>query len=137
MKRKILSVAFVVMSLMLTSAVAKNNDFNTQEDCLRHKCCVEKNQKIRHHGFNPFEGIELSTEQKSQLENLKNDLKKDKKCENKKEKQCHKFEKYKKYQELKKKNLNEIKQILTPEQYIKYLENIVLKSSPKPHFNKR
>ena len=127
MKRKILSIAFVAMSALMITAVANNNNENKpcegKEMCKHHKM-----GKGKHHArplFNPFEGIELSDAQKAQFEKLaterKGNFEKNKKdCKNKD------VAVRPNPRDMKKKQLEDIKGILTPEQYVKYLENIAL-----------
>ena len=133
MKRRILSIAFVAISTILFTSVAQNESKSSQEKCKK-ECCKEHEMKIGKRSkapqFNPFEGIELTEVQKEQLKT------KTKACnaERKKMKQAKKerFEAERKnYKEMGRKHLDNIKQILTPEQYVKYLENIVINHPPK------
>lgn len=142
MKRTILSMAFVAVSTLMLTAVANNNSAN--EDLTQNKCkkeCCDKNiiKKVKHHKahmFNPFEGITLSDSQKEQLKAKvierkanREKMMKNQGEENKKMR--------KQWSDMRKQHLEDLKLVLTPEQYVQYLENLALNShNQKPKFHK-
>lgn len=134
MNRKILSIAFIALSTILSTSVANNlnTDLNDKKDvqecCKTHK--MKKKKAYKSIKFNPFEGITLSKSQKEQLQTIADDcrVERQKMSQNKKVDLEVKREGYK---EMRKKHLERIKQILTSEQYITYLENIAIGNSKK------
>lgn len=112
MKTKILSLAIAALSFSSFSSFAQASG-NTQT-CPRQAGCpvamVGKTDKV----YNPFEGLNLSADQKSKLEALKADRQKN--CE----------ERRKASRDNRKARLEQIKAILTPDQYVAYLENIAV-----------
>ncbi len=130
MKRKILSIAFVAISSIMITAVAKeNNGIETADGDNKGKCVCHKGKKRMHREmppFNPFDGIELSDAQKERLKTLTKNRKADV-VENDKSVE-HRENPRNKY----KKHLEDMQQILTPSQYVQYLENIVL-NQPMMH----
>ena len=127
MKRNLLSIAFVAISALMITAVANDKkdlkDGEHKESCKHHK--MDKGQRHARPLFNPFEGINLSDKQKEQINKLNADRKKDfakKKKERKEKAEAY----YKKGRDVRKKHLNDMKKILTPDQYVKYLENIAM-----------
>lgn len=135
MKRRILSIAFVAVATLMLTAVANNNDANenlTQDKCKKECCDKNKMKRGKHHKarmFNPFEGITLSDSQKEQLKAKalerkanREEMVKNHSDENKK---------------MRKQYLEDLKIVLTPEQYVQYLENLALNShNQKPKFHK-
>lgn len=104
-----------------------------------------KGQKGNHPKFNPFDGVQLTADQQQKLQVLQQGLgpvqltpeMKAKIKENPNltpdEKAQIKAERKAKKMETKKKYLNGVKEILTPEQYVVFLENVYLYS---PQINK-
>lgn len=145
MKRRILSIAFIAISTILFTSVANNKEGFPKDKC-KTECNRGEEMKKGRPGncpkFNPFEGIELSDAQKEQLKSMVDECRADKhkKAQAKKEKL---EAKQKERKEMHKKHLEKMKQILTPEQYVQYLENMVLNQHQKPmgpkppHFHKK
>lgn len=145
MKRRILSIAFVAISTILFTSVANN-----KEGCPNEKCKTECNRgeelKKGRPGncpkFNPFDGIELSDAQKKQLRSMAEECKADKQKKAQAKKEMFEAKK-KERKDMHKKHLEKMKHILTPEQYVKYLENMVINQPQKrmgpkpPHFHKK
>lgn len=73
--------------------------------------------------MNPFEGLNLSQEQQEKLQSLR----KDKADQNKKDRQDRKA----KAQDNRRAYLKDVKSILTPEQYVQFLENNYVNAAPQ------
>lgn len=87
--------------------------------------------------FNPFVGIQLTPEQEARLENLQKSLRPEREIANKDnltDDQKKEFKKGKSAQrsEMKRSYLNGVKSILTPEQYVQFLENSYLNQDKGP-----
>ncbi len=128
MKRRILSIAFVAISTILFTSVANDNKDNPNDKC-KQECYKGHKMKKSKHGkisrINPFEGIELSEAQKDQLKSLAIECKveRQKNAQDKNEKKATRHNEHK---NMHKKYLEKMKQILDKEQYVQYLENIVI-----------
>lgn len=140
MKRKILSLLFVALSTVIFTSFAQNTENDTIQTCNnKHKNCCKFKGKGKHHKMghlNPFEGITLSDTQKEQLKNLHKKRHNEIKEFHNKATECDSC-KIKSPREMRRQQLDEIKSILTPEQYVQYLENSVVnqtsKHIKKPH----
>ena len=142
MKRTILSIAFVAVATLMLTAVANNNSANenlSQDKCKKERCDKNNIKRGKHHKvhmFNPFEGITLSDSQKEQLKAKaverkanREKMMKNHSDENKKMR--------KQWSDMRKQHLEDLKIVLTPEQYVQYLENLALNSyNQKPRFHK-
>ncbi len=138
MKKKVLSIAVIAVSLFAFSANAQNT-----ENCPRKQCPAEKcapNGPRSHQGqrldafCNPFEGIELTEAQKTKLEEMRksnHEAMKQKMAEGRKkhEEACAKRDSIIRSGKLN--HLRQLKEVLTPEQYVTYLENMVV-NQPAP-----
>lgn len=147
MKKVILSLAVLAVTSFSIMAANENNNAKNNEKA-RTECCKQKSGECkgkkdgksdREDKFmKAFEGLNLTDAQKSKLEELRKEcqakrdaVKKDGEKKDKKEnltqeqKQQLKAEKMAKRQQEKQEMLNNIKSILTPEQYTKFLENNV------------
>lgn len=139
MKRRILSIAFFAISALMITAVAEDKKENKpcegKEMCKHHK--MKKGHRHARPIFNPFEGIELSDKQKNQFKELAEARKAnfEKMMKEKKEKKDgEKCAKRPNPREMGKAHLDDMKKILTSDQYVKYLENIALN---RPMMNKK
>lgn len=146
MKKKILAVAITLAALAGIPAVAQNNADNNQpkKECCKDKkecskdkkeCCKEKCDKGQQAGkcdkqrkqMNPFEGIVLTENQQAQLDQLreKRMAARQAKVEARKaEKQNRDSVNVADRKAEAKAYLDEVKAILTPEQYTQFLENM-------------
>ena len=138
MKRKILSLLFIAIATITFTSIAQNENVSSSEINQEETCKCNKHKKggfdNKKKHFNPFEGIALSESQKEQLKEIV---------------VCHKKEKKQSFndtnegkkspKEMRRKQLDDIKSILTPEQYIQYLENIAMSKSHKQfkHMHKK
>lgn len=146
MKKVILSLAILVATSMASFASTDNKNDNvtsvckSQTECPVNGVCTEKKEKTPK-CCKAFEGIDLTAEQKAKLAELqkgctadrdKNKASKDKKDNlTKEQKKQLKAERRAKHLEARKKYLENVKSILTPEQYNKFLENSYLSSHHK------
>lgn len=135
MKRIILSIALVAISGLMITSMAKNKDNElSQKNDKKEWCKCNKMQKSKHNKaprFNPFEGITLSDYQKEQLKS-KSKERKEYKAKLAQERLMHKKDKKEMRKNIRKRHLNEMKEILTHEQYVTYLENLAM-CQPKMH----
>lgn len=157
MKKLFLSLAILAVSSL--SIMADDNKVcNNNNECkAKTECVKSKKEGRRFCETRAFEGLNLTDAQKAKLDELKKNCdeqkKKDAFCQNKEcnkpgclKKDCEvrknmtpeqkkqlKAEAKAKKLEMKKKNLEQIKSILTPEQYTKFLENNYLSSSKMKH----
>lgn len=120
MKKKILSIALVLTGLMGTTAMAQSPTTTRQQT---EQTATRPAKKAK---ANPFEGLNLSEKQQSDLKVLNESRKTErqkkadqKKAEKKAERQAMREQNKKDKQEY----LAKIKEILTPEQYVQFLEN--------------
>lgn len=139
MKKYILSLAFVAAGIFSFNALAQQPDCCTKATgtCSQNTECCKAPKKHKSPKLNPFEGITLTPEQQQSIDQLKE------KCKNertvaKKERKEKKEQARQEMKNSRKQYLEEIKNILTPEQYTKYLENMASKKNngPKKNFQK-
>lgn len=129
MKKKLFSIALAIACLAGPVAVSAQTPASTPETKEQKACCKDGKKQDRP---NPFEGLNLSEKQQSELKALaesrkaemkKNDAdRKARKAEDKAKKQQAKADKM----QARKDYLAKIKGILTPEQYVQFLENSFL-----------
>lgn len=124
MKKTILSIAFVAFGMFALTASAQQ-PVKAKTECQEQCCKEQKAPNARQHAprVNPLEGITLTAEQEAAVKAL-----------NEKTFSAHKEAREKKGEEAKKAReagrdgrkeyLAEMKKILTPEQYVTYLENL-------------
>lgn len=152
MKKVILSLAILVATSFASFAAIDNKTENTtsvcksKTECLVNGTCPDNSSCTAKKEKTPkcckaFEGIDLSAEQKAKLAELrksciadreKNKVSKDKKSNlSDEQKKQLKAERKAKHLEARKKYLENVKAILTPEQYNQFLENSYLSSHHK------
>lgn len=134
MKKTILSLALIISGFFAFGAAAQQPCCNNgQQACGKDKqeCCQAPGKPGKAPKANPLEGITLTEQQQAKVQQLNEkyaQMRKDRK-EAKKENARKERKEAKDYR---KEYLNEMKQILTPEQYTTYLENLALeKKAPK------
>lgn len=123
MKKSILSLAVLLASSVGFSAIAQN-------PCQPSKACTENNCKAKPcdkkdaPSYCPFEGLNLTDKQKSELQSIAPAKPtKEQKAQAKAEKQAKKKAKAECRQQARRDYLAKVKGILTPEQYLQFLEN--------------
>lgn len=135
MKKKFLTLAIVALCGTAIS-------LNAQKPADKPQC--DKDKKECHHGKkmdkkacpNPFEGITLTQEQQTKLDQLNESRKADRqqraqaaKEQKKQAKEARRAD----HKAQKRDYLNNVKSILTPDQYVVFLENIVVEQGPGNH----
>lgn len=153
MKKTILSIAFVAAGIFAFNANAQNPCCEPAQNCCKapSECCQTPNKPQRP---NAFEGITLTADQQAKVDALnakyaqarkeRMEARKQKKSDGKKGEMRKESRSGK---DVRKEYLNEMKSILTPEQYTQYLENMALnqhgpkmgkavKAGKKEHANK-
>ncbi|MCM1356858.1 MAG: hypothetical protein NC212_10690 [Staphylococcus sp.] len=137
MKKTFLSIAVFLAAMTGVSASAQSqspqNCTNPNTTCSQ-KSCAPKESKCN----NPFAGLNLTEQQQSQLKALNCPNVKGKQCKqqsSKDERQAQKQQKAQQKQQARKDYLAQVKSILTPEQYVQFLENSYLErgARQKPH----
>lgn len=121
MKKKILSIALVLAGLMGTSAMAQSPS-TTPTQTTQNASCPSGQCKARP---NPFDGLNLSEKQQAELKALREGCKAERQKIAEKEKAEKKEMKEQRAKDAKE-YLAKIKDILTPEQYVQFLENAYL-----------
>lgn len=130
MKKIILSIAVALVATLGFNAAAQTSNKNCG-NCSNTECV--KKQQGKAHGPN-FEGIDLTPEQKAKLDALTPAKpSKEAQAQAKAEAKAKKMEAKKQARE---KYLAEVKAILTPEQYTKFLENNFKCKAHKKHDQK-
>lgn len=134
MKKNILGLAIIAMSMVSFSAMAQPRQkaqCHNAEQCTTDGCKQDATKEKRGAMPNPFAGIELSDSQKSQLKELmtkRHEARKEKMAARKAEKNHNDSARAEGFREMRKQHLQDIKSILTPEQYVTFLENSVINS---------
>lgn len=124
MKKTLLTLAFATAGIFTFTASAQQQCCAAQKECCKTEqaCCKEGAVKPKANKPNAFEGITLTAEQQTQIKALNEKYGKARK--DKKEAKAESAKKERKEaQEGRRAYLDELKKILTPEQYTTYLEN--------------
>lgn len=124
MKKKIFAAAIMVMALAASAPVfAQKNDCKAKQVCTETTCAAgDKVKKAQ----NPFEGLNLTADQKTKLDALRQQCAADRKQakeQAKERKDRDRKDRMESYRQMRADRLAKIKNILTPEQYMKFLEN--------------
>lgn len=146
MNKKIFGLALLAISMVSFSGMAQSTSSlpapGAQQETVKGKKADKAGKKQRKGNFNPFEGINLSDSQKSQLEALKTQRQADKAAKKasgkeqnntqaKADKQKNREERMAARQAAKQQRQEQVKSILTPEQYDIYLKNMSNKPAKK------
>ncbi|MCM1297845.1 MAG: hypothetical protein NC311_20085 [Muribaculaceae bacterium] len=138
MKKIITTLSIAIVSIFAFQLSAQQRDAGNRDNC--------GERKERHEMKRPdmFQGISLTAEQQSQIDNLKKECcrkdsvervaKRQKQREAMKQKQDKRKEMQQSRLQKKRDYLNSVKAILTPDQYVVFLENIVV-NQPVPNKN--
>lgn len=138
MKKSLLSIAFVAAGIFSFSALAQEPCCNPSQACCEkpaQECCKAAPQKHKGVKANPLEGINLTPEQQAAVKAL-NEKTAQAHKDARKAKAEAKAQERKQVKNGRQEYLNEMKKILTPEQYTQYLENLAATKGPKAKFNK-
>lgn len=128
MKKTFLSIAVLLASIAGVSASAQTPADATAAAAAKTECNKGRAAKGAP-AYNPFAGLNLTEQQQSQLQTLKTQMKdakaKDAKTKEaaKAEKQAQKKQKMEARVQARRDYLAKVKNILTPEQYVQFLEN--------------
>lgn len=135
MKKSILGLAFLTMAAFAIPAVAQKND--KKAECCKEKteCAAKKECKDpkackpgKCEKMNPFADLNLTSEQQGRIEALNNAMKVSRKelkeaAKTAKEKKDTTFNPRAAKKQLRTKYVQDLSEILTPEQYTKFLQN--------------
>lgn len=128
MKKKIFVIAILSVLTASTSLFAQKTESKECKElnCERgDSCCM----KIK---YNPFSDLNLTAEQQTKLDNLRQEMKKDRKDaveKMKADKDKNRKAKKEAMENGRKAYLAKVKEILTPEQYVQFLENSFLNAN--------
>lgn len=130
MKKLVLSIALVTAGIFAMNAQKPQPQpacCTTQQECCSasEQCCTQ--QKNKPQKPNALEGITLTAEQQKSIDELNTKYAEQRREAGKADKE-NKANRRQQAQESKKAYLDEMKKILTPEQYTTYLENMALTS---------
>lgn len=137
MKKTLVTLSLAVVTLFGFSAFAQQQEKTQCNKEKTEKCCKGKEgkcDKSQRPEFNPFEGIQLTAEQQSKIDALKQECKANcQKNQGKGQKQdgekMSREQRMQQRQQAKRDYLNKVKEILTPEQYETFLENIAVNAN--------
>lgn len=129
---KKIMIAAAVMAMTCGFSMKADNNKNCGQVCPVTAC--DTTQCAGPRGCAPafceFDGIQLTDAQKAQVKSLKDKARADRAAKQQ-AKQDKKAQKRAGRENAKKAYLEELKKILTPEQYVQYLENSYVKGTPK------
>lgn len=149
MKKKIFSTALILSALIGFNASAQDNAPEALKCDKKEQCKGDRPDAPRGPRFNPFEGITLTAEQQSQLDALcpqrnarpvakecKKECKADTaKCDKKGKKGVRSERGKRPDKNMKAEYIKKVKEILTSDQYVVFLENLA--TQPQPAFGPR
>lgn len=133
MKRKLLGLMtlFLTVGALSSFAANDNNKKDNKEQCKKEQCDKSKcdkgdkakcdKTKCDRKGYNPFEGITITADQQAKLDALKANRPDRNNNEGKTGKEARPDRR-----QIKRDYLAKVKEILTPEQYVVFLENSVV-----------
>lgn len=147
MKKKILGLALIAMSFVTFTSMAQSNSSDSSTTRQEKVNTTKENRKGNRPEKNPFEGMNLTETQKSQLKQLdekrrtehrqKAEARKaEKTAKAGKNNQADKAAKMAERRAARKAYLAEVKAIIGPEQYVVFLENMYADNGGHRHGNK-
>lgn len=119
MNNKIIAAAIVALAGAFAFNASAQQADNTAATCNNNKQCTLGKRAAGPTAFNPFEGINLSKDQESKLQALRLQCQADRKAAREQDK----AERRKACNDQRRKMLKDIKAVLSPEQYVQFLEN--------------
>lgn len=140
MKKKLLSIALVLAGLVGSTAVAQTTATTGTQKDKTEKTIAKKDMKDKGERPNPFDGLNLTDKQKADLKALRDNSRAEKAkadAQKKADKKAEKKEMMQKRQNARKDYLAKIKGILTPEQYVQFLENSYLNNQQGRPFGQK
>lgn len=148
MKKTIISMAVIAASILPFSAVAQYAKPSCptaptcdNAPCVKGKCPVSADKDCRKDCRNPFAGLNLTADQQAKLDQLRQQCAADRKAcadQRRAEAKERRAERDSTARAKRADNLKQIKAILTPDQYVTYLENIVIseRTPMSPRFDR-
>lgn len=129
MKKKILGIALLAMSVFATTAVAQTPQATStgcQTTCQSTGNCPQQPGKQRAPKYDPYEGMTLTEAQKTQLNELRGSKSQAKRQERAKADSARMAG----FRNDRRGYLQKVKEIVGPEQYVIFLENMVVNGNP-------
>lgn len=127
MNKKVLFASLIALSGLFATASAQKVQQVASQSCCTEQSCTAPQGKA---AYNPFAGLNLTEQQQAKLDALKQEKQAAKEAA-KKDKADRKQADRAKAQQSRADDLAKIKAILTPEQYVTFLENNYLSSQPR------
>lgn len=118
MKKKIFSAAILALSFIALPSMAQNSNKAICPANDNAACCVDGKAKAGKCCVNPFEGLNLTDAQKEKLKAIERPCRKEAERRREARQQCNTERRNDRT-----KFLADIKAVLTPEQYVQFLEN--------------
>lgn len=136
MKKKILSIAVLLASVFTVSSMAQTP--SCPQQCANHAECQAQKGKCNVQ-YSPFAGLDLTDKQKSELEALKPSKEQiqAKKDQAKAQKRADRQQRREQKMQYRKDYLAKVKNILTPDQYVQFLENSYINQVSKDRYGKK
>lgn len=132
MKKTIFTIAIAIAAVCGLPAAAQSTSTQqctNQQQCTQNTDCAKKNKGQRP---DPFAGITLTEQQKTALDALKPAKCEQGKCSNDSAKAERKAQARNDRRQSRRDYINGVKNVLTPEQYVVFLENIVVEGPAQP-----
>lgn len=140
MKKKILGLAIIAMSLTAFNGFAQNSatDSSAKQECAKKECVKGRkaDKAVRNRQVNPFEGLNLTDAQKTQLQQLDSKRKaarEEQAQARKADKQRDNATRVADRRASRKAYLEEVKAIVGPDQYVVFLENMYVNGGGSHH----
>ncbi|MDE6556528.1 MAG: hypothetical protein K2K55_06145 [Duncaniella sp.] len=135
MKKKVLSLAVLMASVFTFGSMAQTTDVqkDNSRPCKEAKCQKAGKADIERQSPNPFEGINLSADQQTRLQAVRETAKMQRKAlkaEKEAKKSADRADRLAQMKKNRQDYLVQIKEILTPEQYVTFLENVYVQQAP-------